>query len=45
MSKDVEVSHQIAIAETIIVGKVPKTALQLNLDKAGFNLNSAGSLQ
>lgn len=45
MSKDVEVNHQIAIAETIIVGKVPKTALQLNLDKAGFNLNSAGSLQ
>ncbi|MCM1992524.1 sporulation protein YunB [Oceanirhabdus seepicola] len=44
MSKDIEVSHQIAIAETIIVGKVPETALQLNLDKAGFNLNSAGSL-
>lgn len=45
MSRDVEVNHQIAIAETIIVGEVPKTALQLNLDKAGFNLNSAGSLQ
>lgn len=39
-SREVEVKHRIAVAETIIVGDVPETAMQLDFDRAGFNLNS-----
>lgn len=41
-SREVEVKHKVAVAETIIVGKVPKTALQLQLDQAGFNTRITG---
>ncbi|MDF2504184.1 MAG: sporulation protein YunB [Clostridium sp.] len=33
-----EVKSQIPLAETIIVGKVPSTALQFDLQRAGFDL-------
>lgn len=33
-----EVKSQIPLAETIIIGKVPSTALQFDLKSAGFNL-------
>lgn len=42
-SNDIEVSNEIAIAETIIVGKIPSTAIQLDLNSAGFNLGNSGS--
>jgi sporulation protein YunB len=42
-SNDIEVSNEIAIAETIIVGKIPNTAVQLDLNSAGFNLGNSGS--
>lgn len=37
-SKDIEVKNEVPIAETIIVGKVPETAINMGLDKAGFKL-------
>ncbi|KYH35092.1 sporulation protein YunB [Clostridium tepidiprofundi DSM 19306] len=39
-SSDVEVSNEIPIAETIIVGKIPKTAIQMDLNDAGFRLKN-----
>lgn len=41
-SSDIEVSNEVPIAETIIVGKIPRTALQLDLNDAGFNLRNTG---
>lgn len=35
-----EVKTQVPLAETIIVGKVPNTALQFDLKNAGFDLRS-----
>ncbi|MGH4050271.1 MAG: sporulation protein YunB [Clostridium sp.] len=42
-SNDIEVSNEVPIAETIIVGKIPNTAIQLDLNSAGFNLGNSGS--
>ena len=39
-SSDIEVSNEIPIAETIIVGKIPKTAVQMELNDAGFKLKN-----
>ncbi|MGH4119848.1 sporulation protein YunB [Clostridium sp.] len=36
-SNNIEVVHEIPIAETIIVGKIPSTAIQLDLKGTGFN--------
>ena len=37
---DLEVSNEIPISETIIVGKIPATAIQLDLQNAGFKLDN-----
>ncbi|MBC2581165.1 sporulation protein YunB [Clostridium sp. DJ247] len=37
-SKDIEVKNEVPISETIIVGKVPETAINLGLDNAGYTL-------
>jgi len=37
---DLEVSNEIPISETIIVGKIPSTAVQLDLQDAGFKLGN-----
>lgn len=37
-SKDIEIKNEVPISETIIVGKVPDTAINLGLDSAGFRL-------
>ena len=37
---DVEVNNEIPISETIIVGKIPSTAVQLDLQSAGFKLEN-----
>lgn len=42
-SNDIEVSNEVPIAETIIVGKTPNTAVQLDLNGTGFNLGNSGS--
>ncbi|GAA0747758.1 sporulation protein YunB [Clostridium oceanicum] len=38
----IEVKNQVPICETIIVGKTPETAIDMNLDSAGFKMKSAG---
>lgn len=40
MSNDIKVQNEIPISEIIIVGKVPDTAMQLDLSDAGFKLNN-----
>jgi sporulation protein YunB len=43
-SNDIEVTNEVPIAETIIVGKTPNTAVQLDLSGTGFKLgNSDGN--
>ena len=42
-SNDIEVTNEIPIAETIIVGKTPNTAVQLDLNGTGFKLGNNGS--
>lgn len=37
-SKDIEVKNEVPISETIIVGKVPETSINLGLDNAGLKL-------
>jgi sporulation protein YunB len=37
-SNDIEVRNEIPISETIIVGKIPNTAINLDLQRAGFML-------
>lgn len=37
---DLEVNNEIPISETIIVGKIPSTAVQLDLQGAGFKLEN-----
>ncbi|MBC8063017.1 MAG: sporulation protein YunB, partial [Clostridiaceae bacterium] len=32
--------NEIPISETIIIGKIPSTAVQLDLDNAGFELKN-----
>lgn len=39
-SSEVEVKNIVPIAETIIVGKVPSTVIDLNLDKAAFKTSN-----
>ena len=38
---DLEVNNEIPISETIIVGKIPSTAVQLGLEDAGFKLENS----
>lgn len=38
-SRDVDIVSEIPVAETIIVGKIPKTAIQMDLKDAGFKIN------
>lgn len=40
-SNDIEVSNEIPIAETIIVGKTPNTAIGLDLNGTGFKLGNS----
>lgn len=42
-SNDIEVTNEVPIAETIVIGKTPNTAVQLDLDSAGFKLGDSGS--
>ncbi len=42
-SNDIEITNEIPIAETIIVGKTPNTAVQLDLNGTGFKLGNNGS--
>lgn len=42
-SNDIEVANEIPIAETIIVGKTPNTAIGLDLNGTGFKLGNSGS--
>lgn len=39
---DIEVVNDVPIAETIIVGKIPNTSVNMGLDGAGIKLNSLG---
>ncbi|WP_102400053.1 sporulation protein YunB [Haloimpatiens massiliensis] len=39
-SSEIEVKHEVPIAETIIVGKVPGTAIQMDLGDAGFKMEN-----
>ena len=39
-SNEVEIINQVPISETIIVGKIPNTSVQLDLDSAGYKLNN-----
>ena len=41
-SNDIEVTNEVPIAETIVIGKTPNTAVQLDLDGAGFKLGDGG---
>jgi len=41
-SNDIEVKNEVPIAETIIVGKIPETFMNLDLKKAGVKLNNSG---
>ncbi|MHC6180683.1 sporulation protein YunB [Clostridium sp. JNZ X4-2] len=36
--EDIKVKNEVPISETIILGKVPETAINLGLDKAGFKI-------
>lgn len=38
--KEIEMKNEVPISETIIVGKVPDTAINLGLDNAGFKISS-----
>ncbi len=37
-SKNIEITNEVPISETIIVGKVPDTSINMGLDNAGFKL-------
>lgn len=39
-SSQIEVKNEVPIAETVIVGKIPNTAVQLDLNDAGFKINN-----
>ena len=39
-SNDIEVTNEVPIAETIIVGKTPNTAVQLDLNGTGSKLGN-----
>jgi len=38
--EDIEVMSEVPISETIIVGKIPATSINMGLEGAGFKLNS-----
>ncbi|MCB2358849.1 sporulation protein YunB [Clostridium estertheticum] len=40
-SNDIEVTNEVPIAETIIVGKTPNTSVQLDLNGTGFKLGNS----
>lgn len=42
VSNDVQVKNEIPISETIVVGKIPETSIDMDLDGAGFRLRSEG---
>lgn len=42
-SKDAEITNEIPVAETIIVGKVPESMVNLNLNGAGIKLDNSTS--
>jgi len=42
-SNDIEVANEIPIAETIIVGKTPNTAIGLDLNGTGYKLGNSGN--
>ncbi len=42
-SQDIQVSNEVPVAETIIVGKVPDTVVNLDLNSAGIKLQNAGA--
>lgn len=44
-SNDIEVTNEVPIAETIIVGKTPNTAVQLDLKGTGFNLSNGSATE
>ncbi len=39
---DIEVRSEVPIAETIIIGKVPNTSINMDLNKAGSKINTIG---
>jgi sporulation protein YunB len=39
-SKNISIKNEVPISETIIVGKVPETSINLGLDNAGFKLQN-----
>lgn len=39
-NNDIEIKNEVPIAETIIIGKVPNTAIDLDLSEAGFKLEN-----
>lgn len=39
--EDIEVKSEVPISETIIVGKIPNTSINMSLESAGFKLNNA----
>jgi len=41
-SNDIEVNNEVAVAETIIVGKIPDTALNLDLQNSGTRIKNDG---
>lgn len=40
---EIEIKSEVPIAETIIVGKIPDTSINLDLNSAGFKLNSTSN--
>jgi len=40
-SNDIEVNNEVAVAETIVVGRIPDTALNLDLQNSGTKINNA----
>lgn len=42
-SYDSQVKNEIPICETIIVGRIPNTAINLDLQNAGYKLNNSGT--
>ena len=41
-SNDIEIKSEMPISETIIVGKIPNTSVNLDLQNAGYKLNNTG---
>jgi sporulation protein YunB len=41
LSNNIEIENEVPIAETIVVGKVPDSAINFDLNSAGFKLNNS----